>query len=140
MSSLNNNKFLLSIHEYNKRLLKLSNDLFLLTHNNKFKTFTEFIQHELEIGNISLYIFKHIENNDFDVEQRILSNDFSVFQDESIQHNKIDIELIHELRLEWSNIDSKNQKIIFKSIQNLFTIANYVKNNYYDDLLKISIV
>jgi len=131
--------FIKSVQEYNKRLIKLNNDLFTITNSEKFKTFCDFIQHDLDLGKFSMYIFNHIENNDLDFENRIMNNDFSVFQDKSIQHHKIDIEMIHELQLQWSHIHSNNQKIIFKCIQNLITIANYVKNNYYDELLKLNI-
>ena len=76
--------FIKSIQEYNKRLIKLNNDLFIITQSEKFKTFSEFIQHDLDLGKFSMYVFNHVENNDLDFENRIMANDFSVFSDKSM--------------------------------------------------------
>ncbi len=128
------------INEYNKRILKITKDLFSLTMNSNFQRFQQFIEHEIETGNQHLFLWNHIEKVNDTLYIRILEQqDMNVFTDPFLQFNEIDFTLLTELRSCWTQLSNKEKNIIFECIQNLFKIARYTRTNLYDELLLLTI-
>lgn len=128
-----------SINEYNKRLVKLGNDLFILTNNPQFSTSVEYIEHEIKTGKPSLFLFRHIDHADEIIFDRILvGKDINIFMDTETQHAYMPQKLSTELRACWSDLNERNQKVVFECVTNLFKIAKYVKTFHYDDLLRVT--
>ncbi len=135
---MENQKLQISIQEYNKRIIKICTDMYELTQNKNFARFRELLQCEIESGNPALYLFKHLEHVDDSITTRIVDhNDISFFDDSSVQHQKISLELLDDLRSAWSILTNDNKETIFKCIQNALKIARYVHQNCYDDLLRL---
>lgn len=135
---MENQKLQISIQEYNKRIIKICTDMYDLTGNKNYARFRELLQCEIESGNPALYLFKHLEHVDDSITTRIVDqNDISFFDDSSVQHQKISLELLDDLRSSWSVLTNDNKQTIFKCIQNALKIARYVYQNCYDDLLRL---
>jgi hypothetical protein len=130
--------FEIAIKEYNKRILKITQDLFSLTLNSNFQRFNEFIQHEIEVGSDITFIWKHIEHSQPRYYTRIVvQNDQNIFQDPYEQfNNDLDSNILTELRQCWGQLSNKEKKIIFECIQNIFKIAKYVEDNHYSELIQ----
>ena len=137
---MENQKLQFSIHEYNKRIIKICTDMYDLTGNKNYTRFRELLQSEIESGNPALYLFKHLEHVDDSITSRILDqNDITFFDDSTLQHEKVSSELIDELRSSWTILNQENKQNIFKCIQNTLKIARFVHQNQdcYDDLLRL---
>jgi hypothetical protein len=135
---MENQKLQISIQEYNKRIIKICTDMYDLTGNKNYTRFRELLQCEIESGNPALYLFKHLEHVDDSITTRIVDqNDITFFDDSSVQHQKISLELLEDLRSSWTTLNQENKITIFKCIQNALKIARYVYQNCYDDLLRL---
>lgn len=127
-----------SIQEYNRRILKLSTDLFRVTGNTRFTRFHEFVSQEIDTGNPGVFLFKHIENSDPVLFQRVIDeNDMTVFTDGNLSLARSPQGIVEEMRHVWSSLSAENQRATFTLIQNLFRIARYVHDHAYDELLRM---
>lgn len=133
-AEFNTHQYSKAVDEFNKRLVKLSNDLFEITGNERFQNFSEFCTNEFDIGKKTTFVYKFIQKAEPEMYERVLNGDRSVINSD-ISAN-IDLRIIEELRQIYSSLSQNNQDVIFKYFQQIFKIANYIKNNFYENLLE----
>ncbi len=137
VSEFNTRQYSKAVDEFNKRLVKLSNDLFEITGNERFHNFTEYCTNEFEIGKKTTFVYQFIQKAESDIYERVAKGDRSVINSD-ISGN-IDLRIIEELRQVYTTLTQNNQDVIFKCFQQIFQIAKYIKNNFYEQLLEDSI-
>jgi hypothetical protein len=127
--------------DYNRRMLKLCADFEQLTGNEHSARFRSFVEYHIEQNNMlpSFYniLFRHIENVPANVFQRIERGDMSVLADESVRHEEVSDDLLKNLRDCWQFVPNAAKHTLFKNVQGIFKIALFVKENLYEDLLRI---
>jgi hypothetical protein len=126
--------------DYNRRMLKLCADFEKLTGNEHSSRFRSFIEYHVEQSNTlpSFYniLFRHIENVSPDIFARVERGDMSVLADESVRHSEVSDDLLKNLRGCWQDVPNGAKNTLFKNIQGIFKIAQFVKDHLYEDLLR----
>ena len=123
------------VNDYNKRIVSICVNLFELTQNDKFDRFGKIVQHDIDTSNTYEFLWKHIEQMNPEYIQEIISGNRQYFESDQFTDHRVDNGLVSELKNEWSNISTKNQNIIFTKMQNIFKIAEHIRNHYYDELV-----
>lgn len=122
-------------------MLKLCADFEQLTGNEHSARFRSFVEYHLEQSNTlpSFYniLFRHIEHVSPDVFARIERGDMTVLSDESVRHSDVSDDLLKNLRDCWQFVPPTAKSVLFKNVQGIFKIAQFVKTNLYEDLLRM---
>ncbi len=121
--------------EYNKRSIKLCTDLFKLSGNTNFKRICELIQHDIDARQPALILWKHLNEMKTDHIQNVLDGNTQFFESESFQDERAERTIITEFQSVWKDLSPTNQKIVFTRLQNIFRIAEQVRQCFYEQIL-----
>lgn len=121
--------------EYNKRSIKLCSDLFKLTNNANFKRMCDLLQHDIDAHQPALILWKHINDMKPEHIQNVLEGNTQFFESESFHDERAERGMIHEFRAVWNDLSPANRKTVFTRLQNIFRIAELVRQSFYDEIL-----
>ncbi len=124
------------VKEYNERSIKVFRDLFKLTQYDNFNRYASILEHDLESGNDCDMLWKHLQNMSEEYTDRVLQGDRTFFESPSFQDERVEKGLMNDVRVNWSTISQRNQDVIFVKLQNIFRIAEYIRSNYFEILIR----
>jgi hypothetical protein len=125
--------------DFNSRTLRLCSDLFKLTNNANFQRLSGLITHDIEARQPALILWKHINNVNPEHVQRVLDGDVRFFVDDSFDDERCG-SLIQEFRSVWKTMSAANQKIVLVKLQNIFRIAERIRTEFYDDVVRDAVM
>lgn len=120
---------------YNTRTIRLSLDLFKLTQHPNFKRLADLLQTDIDSQQPALILWKHIDQMKPEHIQNVLIGNRKFFEDESF-HDERAGTLIGEFQSVWKSLSPQNQDIVFVKLQNIFRIAEKIRNEFYEDILR----
>lgn len=121
--------------EYNTRTIRLCSDLFKLTQNANFKRLSDLIQTDMDARQPALVLWKHIDQMKPEHTQNVLEGNRAFFENDSFHDDRAGT-LVGEFQGVWKNLSARNQDVVFVKLQNIFRIAEKIKNEFFEDLLR----
>lgn len=123
--------------DYNERSIKVFRDLYKLTQNENFNRYVSIIEHDMESGNDYDILWKHLQNMSDEYTERVLQGDRSFFESSNFDDERVEKGLMNDIRQSWSMISPRNQEIVFVKLQNIFRIAEFIRNNHFETLIRV---
>ncbi len=130
-----------AVDDYNRRLLKLCQDFYDLTRSEQALRFRHFIEYNASVEEDKYVILaRHIDSVDTAIFERVLvQNDMTVLDDTSLGHKDVSSDILTHLRACWKDVPSSSKATLFRNVQNIFRIADYVHVNHHETLLGLCI-
>lgn len=125
--------------DYNARTIRLCSDLFKLTQHENFRRLSELIQNDIEALQPALILWKHIDQMKPEHVQNVLEGNKAFFESDSFEDERAG-SLVGEFRNVWHKLSAQNQNAVFTKLQNVFRIAERIRNDFYDDLVHEAIM
>jgi hypothetical protein len=120
--------------DYNARTIRLCSDLFTLTQNQNFKRLADLIQNDIDARQPALILWKHIDQMEPEHIQHVLEGNRTFFEDESF-HDERAGSMVREFQNVWKDLSPTNQQAVFKKLQNIFRVAERIRNEFYEDIV-----
>ncbi len=125
--------------DYNARTIRLCSDLFVLTQNQNFKRLSDLMQGDIDSNQPALILWKHIDQMKPEHIQKVLEGDRAFFENESFHDDRAG-SMVREFQTVWKELSPTNQNAVFKKLQNIFRIAERIRNDFYDDIVREAIM
>ena len=125
---------------YNDRSIKLCSDMFKLSQNANFKRMADLIQHDIDAHQPALILWKHINDMKQEHIQNVLEGNTSFFESDSFHDERAGQSFIHEFQSVWNGLSASNQKAVFTRLQNIFRIAEQVRQSFYERIVAEAIM
>jgi hypothetical protein len=129
-----------AVRDYNDRSYKLFVDLFKLTGNETFDRYAQIILTDRECGNETDIIWKHLQKVPEGYIQKILGGDRTFFETNQFQDIRADGSFIDTLREDFNKLSEKNKNAVFVRVQNIFRVAERIRADYFEDLIRVHTV
>jgi hypothetical protein len=129
-----------AVRDYNDRSYKLFVDLFKLTGNDTFNRYAQIVLTDRECGNETDIIWKHLQKVPEEYIQKILEGDRTFFETHQFQDVRADGSFIDALREDFYKLSEKNKNAVFVRVQNIFRIAERIRADHFEDLIRVHTV
>ncbi len=120
---------------YNQRTIKLCTDLYRLTNNPNFKRMADLIQHDIDTRQPVLVLWKHIDRMKPEHTSHVLEGNTAFFESDEFTDERADGSMIREFQTVWKDLSPSNKKTVFTKLQNIFRIAERVRQSFFDAVL-----
>jgi len=120
--------------DYNARTIRLCSDLFKLTQHQNFKHLADLVQNDIDTHQPALILWKHIDQMKPEHIQNVLEGNRSFFESDSFSDERVG-SLVGEFRSVWNKLSVQNQQAVFTKLQNIFRIAERIRNEFYEDIV-----
>jgi len=120
--------------------MKLCSDLHKLTNNPNFKRMVDLIHNDIDAHQPALILWKHINDMKTEHISNVLEGNTSFFESESFCDERTDRGMIHEFQSVWKGLSPSNQKAVFTRLQNIFRIAEQVRQSFYEQIVAEAIM
>ncbi len=120
---------------YNQRTMKLCSDLHRLTNNPNFKRMADLMQHDIDARQPGLILWKHIDQMKQEHISNVLEGNTAFFESNEFSDERADGSLIREFQSIWKDLSAVNKKVVFTKLQNIFRIAERVRQSYFEAVL-----
>lgn len=124
-----------AVHDYNDRSYKLFRDLFKLTGNETFERYAQIVLSDRECGNHTDIIWKHLQKVPEEYTHKIISGDRGFFET-SDDFQQFDGSFVEALRADFHKLTNTNKNAIFVRVQNIFRIAEKIRTDFFEDLIR----
>lgn len=132
-----------AVRDYNDRSYKLFCDLFKLTGNETFERYAQIVLSDRECGNETDIIWKHLQKVPEEYTDRILAGDRAFFEassNEEFQTVGANGSFVEALRTDFHKLSEKNKNAIFVRVQNIFRVAERIRKEFFEDLIRVHTV
>jgi hypothetical protein len=120
--------------DYNTRTIRLCSDLFKLTQHQNFKRLADLMQNDMDAQQPVLVLWKHIDQMKPEHIQNVLEGNRSFFESDSFNDERAG-SLVGEFQSVWHKLSTQNQQAVFTKLQNIFRIAERIRNEFYEELV-----
>lgn len=131
-----------AVRDYNDRSYKLFSDLFKLTGNETFERYAQIVLSDRECGNDTDIIWKHLQKVPEEYTVRILAGDRDFFEAPSNDFRTVGANgsFVETLRADFHKLSEKNKNAIFVRVQNIFRVAERIRADFFEDLIRVHTV
>jgi hypothetical protein len=127
-----------AVRDYNDRSYKLFTDLFKLTGNETFDRYAQIVLTDRECANETDIIWKHLQKVPEEYTQKILEGDRSFFETHRFERERAtEGSFVDALREDFHKLSEKNKHAIFVRVQNIFRVAERIRADFFEDLIRV---
>lgn len=125
--------------DYNARTIRLCSDLYKLTQKQNFKRLADLIQNDTDAHQPALILWKHLDQMKPEHIQHVLEGNRTFFENESFQDERAG-SMVREFQSVWKDLSPQNQNVVFTKLQNIFRLAERIRSEFYEDVLREAVM